>query len=230
VIELIAAPACAPFSIALLVMLGLTVLEMVTAVTGWSVNDLVDELVVSSVDTDAPTGMETTSGDAEGGTSVIGRFLAWLYVGRVPVLMLLIVFLTTFGLGGLVLQGVVWSVIGAPAPALLAVPVVLAAALPVVRVAAGVLARVLPRDETSAVRAETFVGRTALVVGGSALRGRPAQARLTDEFGTTHYVLVEPEEAGEQIASGEVVLLVRQTSGTTFGVIRNPSQALVDPS
>jgi len=68
------------------------------------------------------------------------------------------------------------------------------------------------------------------VVGGSAAHGKPAQARVTDEFGTTHYVLVEPEDEGEQIASGEVVLLVRQASGTTFGAIRNPSQALVDPS
>lgn len=230
-IEVFTAPGATPFSVALLVMLGIAALELVMVTTGFSVNDLVDELVVSNVAIDplpdSPTGMETTS-TVDADTSAIGKFLAWLYVGRVPVLMVLVVFLTVFGLGGLLLQALLRSVVGFSAPAILAVPAVLVASLPVVRVATGALVRVMPHDETSAVDAESFVGRTAIVTGGTATGGLPAQARLADEFGTTHYVLVEPDENGETLRSGEVVLLVRRVSGTRFAAIHNPNEALVD--
>ena len=102
------------------------------------------------------------------------------------------------------------------------------AVLPVVRACTGGLEGLLPRDETSAVDAATFVGRTAVVTGGVARAGMPAQARLTDQFGTTHYVLVEPEDAEDTFAAGSLVLLLRQTSGGRFSAIANPNAALVD--
>jgi hypothetical protein len=229
VIEWLTAPGSTPFTVALLVMLGLTVVELVSLLTGVSLNDAVDELVVPHADLetvgDAPTGMEVTSPD---GPNVVGRFLAWLYVGTVPVLMVFIVFLTVFGLIGLFAQHLLRAVLGAALPGIVAAPIVAVACLPVVRACTGGLARVLPRDESSAVDAATFVGRTALVTGGDARVGMPAQARLTDQFGTTHYVLVEPEDAEDTFPIGSLVLLLRQTGGGRFSAIANPNAALVD--
>lgn len=228
-IEWFTAPGSTPFSVALLVMIGLTAVELVSTLTGVSLNDAVDELVVPHADpqgaVDAPTGMEVTSPDGPG---VMGRFLAWMYVGTVPVLMIAIVFLTAFGLIGLFAQQIVRALTGMPLPAVVAAPIVGVACLPVVRGFTGALARVLPRDETSAVDAATFVGRTALVTGGEARAGMPAQARLTDQFGTTHYVLVEPEDAEDTFPTGSLVLLLRQTGGGRFSAIANPNAALVD--
>jgi hypothetical protein len=229
VIEWFTAPGSAPFTVALLVMLGLTAIELASLLTGVSVSDAVDELVVTHVDVqtvgDAPTGMEVTSPD---GPSMVGRFLAWLYVGTVPVLMVFIVFLTIFGLIGLFAQHLLRSMLGAALPAIVAAPIVAVLCLPVVRACTGGLARVLPRDETSAVDAATFVGRTAVITGGAARVGLPAQARLTDQFGTTHYVLVEPEDAEDTFPTGSLVLLLRQTGGGRFSAIANPNAALVD--
>jgi hypothetical protein len=228
VIEWFTAPGSTPFTVALLVMLGLTVVELVSLLTGVSLNDAVDELVVPHADpqgaADAPTGMEMTSPD---GPSVMGRFLAWMYVGTVPVLMIAIVFLTAFGLIGLFAQQIVRALSGAPLPGIVAAPIVGVTCLPVVRACSGALARLLPRDETSAVDAATFVGRTALVTGGEARAGMPAQARLTDQFGTTHYVLVEPEDAEDAFPAGSLVLLLRQTGGGRFSAIATPTAALV---
>jgi hypothetical protein len=197
--------------------------------TGVSLNDAVDELVVPHADLetvgDAPTGMEVTSAED---MTVLGRFLAWLYVGTVPVLMVLIVFLTVFGLIGLTAQHLLRAALGMALPGIVAVPIVLVAVLPVVRACTGGLARVMPRDETSAVDAATFVGRTAVITGGAAKVGMPAQARLTDQFGTTHYVLVEPEDAEDTFPTGSLVLLLRQTGGGRFSAIANPNAALVD--
>jgi Protein of unknown function (DUF1449) len=228
VIDWFTAPGSTPFTVALLVMLGLTAVELVSLLTGVSLNDAVDELVVPHVAEtvgDAPTGMEVTSPD---GPSVMGRFLAWLYVGTVPVLMIAIVFLTVFGLAGLIAQHLLRAALGMVLPGIVAAPIVLVAVLPVVRACNRGLARVLPRDETSAVDAATFVGRTAVITGGAARAGMPAQARLTDQFGTTHYVLVEPEDAEDTFAAGSLVLLLRQTGGGRFSAIANPNAALVD--
>jgi hypothetical protein len=229
VIDWFTAPGSTPFTVALLVMLGITAVELVSLLTGVSLNDAVDELVVPHADLetvgDAATGMEATSGE---GTSVLGRFLAWLYVGTVPVLMVFIVFLALFGMIGLTAQQLLRSLLGMWVPGVVAAPIVAVACLPVVRACTGALARLLPRDESSAVDAATFVGRTALVTGGDARAAMPAQARLTDQFGTTHYVLVEPEDAEDTLATGSLVLLVRQTGGGRFSAIANPNAALVD--
>ena len=159
----------------------------------------------------------------------MGRFLAWLYVGTVPVLMVCIVFLTIFGLIGLFAQQIVraddWARrCRASSPRRLLASRVCPSCAP----ARARLARLLPRDETSAVDAATFVGRTAVVTGGEARAGMPAQARLTDQFGTTHYVLVEPEDAEDTFPAGSLVLLLRQTGGGRFSAIANPNAALVD--
>lgn len=222
----LATPGVAPFSTALLVMFGLTAVELFTLFGGVSLNDLVDEFVVSKTGLetlgDAPTGMETTSD----GPGPLGRFLAWLYVGRVPVLMVLIVFLTVFGLAGVIAQSAVYSLLGRVVPGALAGPAVFFLCLPVVRLCTGGIARLLPKDETSAVSVKTFVGQTALMVGGTARSGLPAQARFKDAFGTEHYLLVEPEDAGEELAMGTTVLIVRETGGGRFSAIPNPNAAL----
>ncbi len=228
-IDTLTAPGNAPFVVALLVMLGLALVECIALFTGFSLNDMVDEFVVphSGVETlgHAPTGMEATGPEAAG---LVGRFLAWLYVGKVPVLMVLIVMLTVFGLAGLVGQGLLRSTLGFAAPSLLAAPVVFVVTLPLVRACVAGLARILPRDETSAVDPAVFVGRTARILSGVARTGLPAEARLRDGFGTDHHVLVEPEEPGQTFPAGSIVLLVRQTGGGRFTAIANPNDALVD--
>ncbi|KAF0811149.1 hypothetical protein A167_00181 [Alcanivorax sp. S71-1-4] len=213
-----AASGSGPFTVAVLVMLGLALIELATLLTGASVNDLLDDFVVTHA------GLEgSTTPEAQG---VIGRFLAWLYVGHVPVLMILIVWLCVFGLSGLVLQAVLRSSLGFALPGIVAAPLVLGVTLPLVRRCVGGLARILPRDETNAVSPDTFIGRTAVLVGGNASRALPAQARLTDEFGTTHYVLVVPDDTDGVLPSGSLVLLVARLGNGRFSAIINPNQAL----
>ena len=63
-----------------------------------------------------------------------------------------------------------------------------------VRVVGGALGRIIPRDETTAVSDASLVGRVGTIVIGTARAGKPAQARVRDEHGASHYVMVEPEE------------------------------------
>ena len=217
--EWFTAPGSPPFTASLLLMFGLALVEVVALVAGLSVHEAIDDLVTSGA------GLEPAAPGPDGvsaaeASSFVGRVLAWFYFGRVPALVILIVFLTVFGLAGLVLQGFLRDALGAALPAALAVPLVGVASLPAVRWLSGGLARVLPRDETSAVDPWTFIGATAEVVGpGRATVGVPVQARLVDPFGTEHYLLVEPIEAGAAFEPGALVRLAYETHGGRFAAL-----------
>ena len=238
-IELLTANGNAPFTVALLVMLGLLAFEVVSLLSGFGVNELFDDFIAGNVDfPELPDGSDASFADvadgsglegstASEGGSLIGRMLAWLYVGQVPVLIVLVVFLGVFGLFGLFAQSLLRQTIGLALPGLIAAPAMLVVSLPVVRWTAGGLSKILPKDESNAVSTSSFVGRTAIIVSGNATSDLPSQARLRDQYGTTHYVMVVPEESGQVLERGALILLVRQVGGH-FTAIPNPNEALID--
>jgi hypothetical protein len=78
----------------------------------------------------------------------------------------------------------------------------------------------MPGDETEAVSEESFIGRIAVVTLGEARAGKPAQGKLSDQHGQTHYVMLEPAASGEVFETGASVLLIGQ-EGAVFQGIRN---------
>lgn len=161
------------------------------------------------------------------GAHVGEGLLGWLHVGRAPILVLLVIFLTAFAIGGLILQWATAGVLGRPLPPWIASVIAAAFAVPVVRVFGGLISRFIPRDESTAVSEATFVGRLAHVTGESASEGRPGQAKLSDEHGQSHYLLVEPDGPGVTFARGETILIVSRVSGSVFRAIRNPRPDLL---
>lgn len=144
--------------------------------------------------------------------------LDWLNAGRIPAMALIILFLASFGILGLALQGVAQAVTGATLPLLLAVPAALIAALPVTRWAGRLVGRVFPRTETTAISRDALVGLRATVTTGTARTGLPAPARVQDRLGGTHHVLVEPEAGGAPLPERSEVLLLRR-DGELFRAI-----------
>lgn len=151
----------------------------------------------------------------------------WLHFGKVPLTILLIVFLTAFSLTGLAAQILARQVLGQFLPLPLVAAGAVCLALPAVRVLGGALGRILPKDETFAVSLDELVGRIATVVAGTARSGRPAQARVRDGLGRTHYVMVEPDAEGAEFPAGAEVLLVRRVGGSRFHGIVNPRPGLL---
>lgn len=201
-------PGTWPFSAALLLMCALACLEGLAMLTGGGLSHWLD-------------------GDSIGLDGAGAPFLGWLHVGRVPLLMLLVLFLAAFGAMGLLLQWLLRETFGFLLPSLLASLVALLAALPCVRLGGAVLYRILPRDESSAVSLDALVGRVGVLVGGSARSAQAAEARVRDEHGRTHYVMVLPE-AEETLDKGTEVLLLRR-EGARYRVMRNPHAGLIRP-
>lgn len=189
-LEIIAAPANLPFSVALLVMLMIGAVEALG-------------LGASAVHLDLHA-------DADG-----GDLLGWLGIGKVPLLMLLVVFLALFGLAGLAIQQ-----FAGPLPAWIAAPAAAAAALPLTGFGARGLARIMPGDETTAVSLDSLVGRRGTITIGTARRGSPAQARVADIHGQPHYVMVEPYDDSQSIGEGETVRLDRREGNIFIAVGR----------
>ena len=114
---------------------------------------------------------------------IAGGALGWLHFGKVPILVILVIFLMTFAVAGFVSQLATQAVIGVFMP--LPVAVVLASVAGVfgVRVLGGVLGKMIPRDETNAVTDASLVGRVGTIMIGTARAGKPAEARVRDEHG-----------------------------------------------
>ena len=217
--EFLTAEGNLPFSIALAIMFVLALLEGVGMLLGAGLSAFVDGLLPDiDIDVDAP------DIDSPG---AISQILGWLYIGKVPFLVVFIVLLTCFGIAGLLLQTLFQAVTGVLLINWLAAIAAFVIALPITRVSVKGVAHILPRDETEAVSSNSFIGRVATVTTGTAREGYPAQARLSDQFGQTHYIMVEPDQGQPEQPTGSQVLLIRQ-QGHTFIVIPNTNPALVD--
>lgn len=226
--QIVTAPQNWPFIVALGVMLGLALLEALVLILGGSLFGFVDDLLPDSLDGDVDVAAEADLSAPNASSGMLEQVLGWFAVGRVPFLVVVIALLTAFGLIGLILQGVLRQLTGYPLPASLAAIPALVGASFATRWLTLQIARIIPKEETSAVSRDSFIGRIATVTLGSARSGEPTQGRLVDSHGQTHYVMVEPDRAADVLAEGERVLLVSRCNGV-FRAIRAEGEALLGP-
>lgn len=193
-----------PFGAALLLMLALLVVEGAGLLLSASPSSWLDGLVPDSVD----------------------GSLGWLHLGKVPFLILLGLFLAGFSISGYTIQSFSDALLGRLLPAWIAsVPAVLTAVATVSGLG-GLLARVMPSDESSVVSEQSLIGRAGVVTQGVARQGMAAQAKVRDMHGRSHFVLVEPDLAGDTFEEGITVLLVKK-SGARYLGIKNPHPDLL---
>lgn len=230
------------FTVALIVVLIIGLLEGVTTLLGFGLSGLLDSLLPDvDLDVDVDVDLDGSAGDAVAGAeagdgfdlaevghpTALSRLLGWLHIGRVPILILLLIFLFAFGFTGLFVQEAARTLTRHMLPSFIAAAPALIAGVMTVRVSGKLLARIIPKDHTEAVSEESFVGRIATITLGTARAGQPAQARLRDQHGQTHYVMVEPDEPDQRFEIGTAVLLVKRDSHV-FRAIVNPNSMLVD--
>lgn len=212
-------PSNVVFSIALGVMLFLGIVELLSLLMG-GLSDWLDGLLPEGLNGDMHTDIHLDAGS----TSII-KLLSWLYVGKIPVLIWLTVFLGVFGASGLIVQNTLHAFTELYLPVWMASMGMLFLCLPLVRMVAAGVYRIMPKDETTAINHEDLIGRVAQIVLGDAKLGAAAEAKVVDRFGQTHYIMVEPD-AEDILVQGSMVLLVsQQASG--FKAIKNPHQDLM---
>jgi hypothetical protein len=207
-------PGYAPFIAAIGLMLAIGTLESVTLLLGASATEQLGSMIAHHIEiSHAQSGVES---------GLVAQFFGWLHFGRVPFLILLVLFLTGFAISGLLLQSILHALFHFMLPPLIAACLALPLALFVVRRAGKRIGRLVPQEESSALSEVDFIGRPVRIVTGEASRGNPAEARFVDEYGQVHYVRIEPDEADQVFLRGQTVLIIARTSGSSYRAIKNP--------
>ena len=225
--ELLLNPANRVFAFALGLVLLLAALQVVALVLGGSL-DLFEADADVDLDLNADADVAAETGGIAHGVGLmpaLGSTLDWLGVGSVPLSILITLWVAGFGLFGLILQSIMQSVSGALLPGWLAVGCALFASFPLLKLSGAILRPILPREETEAVSTGTLLGSEGQITVGVARRGRPAEARVHDQWGKAHYVLVEPEQDDAEFPAGSRVLLLKRADHV-FRVIAGASAAL----
>ncbi len=147
--DILLAPDVRPFAVAAAIMVALGGIELLTTMVGLSISELIGkEFAV----------------EAESHNALSGLFL-WINAGRLPLLILIILVLGIFSIGGFLLQGLAHAA-GTAIPVSIAAVVAAAGSIPVIRNTSRGLARIIPRDESYAVSDSDFVGKVATVSVG----------------------------------------------------------------
>tara|TARA_Y100000994_G_scaffold81900_1_gene67436 strand:+ start:1620 stop:2234 length:615 start_codon:yes stop_codon:yes gene_type:complete len=191
--DVLLSPANFWFSISLIAVFFVFILELVSTVFGVSLLGLGDDFAEL---------------DGEGFLNT--SFANWLNINKVPFLIYLVVLLTLFGLTGLIINGITASALGFTLPAFVSVPLAFVISLLVTARTVKIISGLLPSVESSALNSDDFIGSVAEITIGKASRGNPAEAKFTDHYSQPHFVLVEPFEEEELFTQGERVILVKK--------------------
>lgn len=198
------------FTIGLLFMILLVFLQVI------GIGDLLGDADIEIPDADF-------DGDISGISGSIGDGLLSLFgFGKVPMMILLMLLFGFFGMIGLSGQMAALNIMGSLITPFIAVPAAAILAFPLTGAAARPLAKILPRDETTAISRDLLIGRFATIELGKAQTGSPARAKVKDTHGHHHFIMVEPDNAGQILQQGEEILLVRR-DGENFRAISRGS-------
>jgi hypothetical protein len=181
-------PAYAPFAITFVVMIGIGLIEAIG-------------LGLGHLDLHADVHAEADGGDV----------LDWLGLGHeLPILIWLTSLLGCFTLSGIAIQQGATALASAPLHWGLASGSALIAGSLLNTLAANGLARIMPGFETSVISTDDLLRRRGTILEGIARRGSPARAKIVDQHGQAHFIMVEPHDDGDTIAAGETALIVRR--------------------
>ena len=205
--ELFFDPSNLVFSVCLSLMFLIGIIEMILLICGLSSQSFLEQFLPDGL------GDATPELPLDNHTSFLVQTLDWLYIGRIPILVWFIIFLAVYSLSGFVLQTIFYSIFDYFIPLLWVAILVLFICMPIVRISAKVISNVMPNDETIAINSEELIGLKAEIILGTARQNYPAQAKLKDRYGQTHYVLVEPEQDLEFNAGDKVILTERTKKG-----------------
>lgn len=210
-LNVVLSDAALPFTTALVIFFAVGTIQTIGMMLGFDASSSVDDLFDIDADADVDIDTDMDVGDVD----FVNGALSWLGVGKVPLMVILMSFNLLFGTIGTVIQFFAHDILGTALPLMGAVPLAIVGALFLNSYVTRFFARILPKEETYVVSADGFVGKTAVITIGTARFNLPAEARLKDIYGTTHYVRVRPKDSTVEFPAGTEILLLEK-DGNVF--------------
>lgn len=238
------APVNVPFAIALGLLGGLLVIEMATLVIGIPFSAKVDAVLdLHGPDLHAPDlhgpdlhGPDVHGPDAHGPDAhhgghggldaahepgLFGTAWDWLNAGRVPLLVLIMIMLGSFGSIGYVIEGMSHALVGWVPTSMAAIPAFILM-LPVTRRISLLVSKVVPRDETYVIEAGGLVGQTGVIVTGPLAQNTIARVKVRDAHGNHHFPWVRTKDPNLKLDNGDHVLLVEHIGSEYLAIAADP--------
>lgn len=199
-------------------MLAIGVIELVALLVGFSpsasIESALPDLDIPDIDVPEIAGPDLHAPDLHAAelshveAGPLSLILGWFSVGRVPILVLLVIGLTSFAVVGYVIQWTATGLLGSALNAGLASIQAVVASAYSMRWLGRWLGRIFPKDHTEAASRQDLIGSYATIIRGTAKQGQPAEAKTTDLRNRTHYILLEPNEAEQSYTAGDRVFIV----------------------
>ena len=186
------------FTFCLAVFILLTVLEIVLFFIGFGLSSLCDGLFP---DFDLP-GLDGTN------VGFMQRVFGWLMFGHIPPYFFFLIFMATFGTVGTLFQYFSLSIINNLTPFYIAIPLAFIGSIPFVRLGVSFFKKILPKEDTSVVTEDHFIGKVVTITVGMAEYDKPAQAKFVDIHQQSHYLMVAPTDKTECFSSDDFLVVV----------------------
>lgn len=187
------------FNVSIGAVFTLCLLELASLFFGISLLGVFDN--ASDIDVDGDVEISSFSG-----------LFSWLSIDKLPIMIWLVLLLTAFGIVGYSANYIAVKVADELAPAYVSIPAAFILGLLITGRTGALIARLMPKNESSALREDDFVGSVANITLGTANMGSPAEAKFVDHHNQQHYVMVEPMESNDSFVQGDQVVLVQKVS------------------
>ena len=179
------------FSIALVTVAVLFIIELISLVFGISLTGILD-----------------TACSMPAKTHSFQYIAHRLCLDQVPVLIWLIIFLTLFGALGFIANLTTQALFQFTASTWITIVFACIVSVIITANLSHLVAKLLSKFHTQQIDDDDFIGAVAHITIGCASKGVPAEARFTKGVSRAYYVLVEPSDSGETFKQGECVILI----------------------
>ncbi len=187
------------YSIAISFVVILSLVEGLGLLLGFSLMSVLDQFTPIDIDAD----VDLSSGG-------LTAFIGWLCLHRLPLLIWLVIVLSSFGICGVSLNYLSLVMLDTTLSAyVIFIPSFLFAIF-FVKLIAKPLSNLLPKNETSAISNHSFCGLVGKITIGKATYKNPAEAVIHDSFAQKHYILVAPESTDIVLEAGTEIVLVEK--------------------
>jgi hypothetical protein len=198
-----------PYTVAMGIVLTFALIEGIGLLVGLSLLELLDNISPIDLDID-------TSSPLHGGR--ISSLLNWLCLSKLPMLIWLIIALTHFSMIGFAINYISLTTLQWQPTLFITFLITAIGALIMTHFIGSAFAQIRQKNETYAVSTSTFIGKWAKVTIGTATKGKPAEAVLTDNFNQNHYLMVEPEYEEEHLTQGSQIVIVQKLATSWLAI------------
>jgi len=194
------APEMLPYSVAFMIFAIIAFLEFVSLFLGWAIFGFLDDIII------------TNHSDIDiGSTSSLSGFFGYINPQKVPFSMVLVSFFFIFGFTGTLLVNIFGLL-----PLFITLPIVVIITFVLLRHITNIIGKVLPNETTEVVSTDSFIGKRAIILDPNAKRDLPARAKMTDVYGSNHYIRVEPLGENDTFVEGDEVIIMEKSKSIFY--------------